>query len=185
MNLKNWWHQTKIFFQGGNSKLREEPKGKGMTDYHWWKNSGAINSEEEKSHLVYRWAKGPSQLQFQQYRSNLTISPLYLPCLRWTFSPNIRANIAANITEDVGANIGANIVANIAANITVDINSIDPAKVLNVRDISEVLSELEEQEEPKEESNDNANKLVVDDEDDYGNAGGVQRWLEQVGIWWW
>ena len=33
---------------------------------------------------------------------------------------------------------------------------IDPAQVLNVRDISEVLSELEEQDEPKEGSNDNS-----------------------------
>ena len=33
-------------------------------------------------------------------------------------------------------------------------------KVLNVRDISEVLSELEEQEEPKEESSNDLNKLA-------------------------
>ena len=46
-----------------------------------------------------------------------------------------------------------------------DINSTDPAKVLNVRDISEVLSELEEQEEPKEESNNDSNKFVIVDDD--------------------
>ena len=34
-----------------------------------------------------------------------------------------------------------------------------------MRDISEVLSELEEQEEPKEESNDGLNKLVIGDDD--------------------
>ena len=34
-----------------------------------------------------------------------------------------------------------------------------------MRDISEVLSELEEQEEPKEESNNDSNKFVIVDDD--------------------
>ena len=52
-------------------------------------------------------------------------------------------------------------------------------KVLNVRDISEVLSELEEQEEPKEESSNGSNKFVYNhdyhDDSDVKKKGPVQQ----------
>ena len=46
-------------------------------------------------------------------------------------------------------------------------------KVLNVRDISEVLSELEEQEEPKEESSNGSNKFVYNH--DYHDDSDVKK----------
>ena len=68
---------------------------------------------QKRCKLYFRWAKGPSRLRFQQYLSNLTISLLSRPCLRWVRWPNIYKNIGANIKVDIGANIWEDFLANI------------------------------------------------------------------------